>query len=123
MLNADSSCVLAVRQEGSPAEGPHVVRVPPRGRAFWHWTHAAAPTRLLVKFEPAAGAAAEAGATGWALGGVSIGGVGGHAVWLPPARRPAGLGPDDALEAELFTVGPPTPSLASALFAMSSYHS
>jgi hypothetical protein len=97
VLNPDPTATLLVRQEGTPDDGAHVVAVPPRGKAFYHWSNAKAPRRLLVRFLDPSHAALS---TGWSFGGVAIEAVGATPLWLPPpasAHPPHGaLAPLDA---------------------------
>ena len=75
MFTATLSCALCAPLL-SPSPAAFVTAVPPRGRAFFHWSSHAAPLRLLVRFGED---------TGWAWGGVGLASVGTSAVWLPPS--------------------------------------
>ena len=89
ILNPDPRATLLVRQEGtSPDDGAHVVAVPPRGKAFYHWSNAKGPKRLLVKFmDPRSGEDGEdiSLSTAWSFGGVNIEAIGATPLWVPPS--------------------------------------
>jgi len=106
ILNPDARATLLVRQEGtSPDDGAHVVAVPPRGKAFYHWSNAKAPKRLLVKFLDPESNEEDSLSTAWSFGGVNIEAIGATPLWLPPSDTLApSPGAPIALDAHTLTV-------------------